>query len=102
LKVVNLIGNSDFKEFSIIPLALPDLFQILKKLPGIHLEYGIKCFFHFDMVNQSPYTFFGNVQWKLAKQLQNSDFYSFFHNAFVTANLFEFYKCFQESVSHIE
>ncbi len=45
-------------------------------------------FLHFDIVNQSASTCFGNVQWKLAKQLQNSDFYIIFHNATVTVNLF--------------
>jgi len=41
------------------------------------------------MANLSSLSFLGNVQWKLAKQLKNSDFYSIFHSTTVTVNLFE-------------
>jgi len=40
-----------------------------------------------DSPNSS--TLLGNVQWKLVKQLKNSDFHSIFHNETVTVNLFE-------------
>jgi len=39
------------------------------------------------MGNPNPSTFFGNVQWKVVKQLKNSDFHSILHNATVTVNL---------------
>jgi len=42
------------------------------------------------MANPNPSQFLSNVHWKLAKQLKNdSNFYSIFHSATVTANLFE-------------
>ena len=44
---------------------------------------------NFGMGNPNSSTFLGNVQWKVVKQLKNSDFHSIFHNATVTVNLFE-------------
>ncbi len=44
---------------------------------------------NFGMGNLNSSIFLGNVQWKLVKQLKNSDFQSIFHNATVTVNLFE-------------
>jgi len=43
---------------------------------------------NFGMDYPNPSLFLGNVQWKLFKQLKDSDFYSIFHNATATANLF--------------
>jgi len=44
--------------------------------------------FNFDMGNINSSTFFGNVQWKVVKQLKNSDLHSIIHNETVTVNLF--------------
>jgi len=44
---------------------------------------------NFGMSNQNSSTFLANVQWKVVKQLKNSDFHSIYHIATVTVNLFE-------------
>jgi len=41
------------------------------------------------MANPNPSLFLGNVQWKLAKQLKNNDFYSIFHHRTSTANFLQ-------------
>jgi len=42
------------------------------------------------MANPNTSSFLGNhVPWMLAKHLTNSDFYSIYHNATVTVNLFD-------------
>jgi len=41
------------------------------------------------MTNPYLSTFLGNVQWMVVNQLKNSGFYSIFHNATVTVNLFK-------------
>ncbi len=43
---------------------------------------------NFGMGNPNSSTFLCNVQWKVVKQLKNSDFHSIFHNETVTVNLF--------------
>jgi len=35
------------------------------------------------------FAFLGNAQWKTAKQMENSDFYSIFHNSTAITSLFE-------------
>jgi len=47
----------------------------------------MKCFpsILYDKFKAS--TSLGNVQWKLAKQMKDSDFKNIFHNATVTVNL---------------
>jgi len=44
------------------------------------------------MINPNPSKCLGKVQWKLAKQMANSDFYSVCHNSIITVNLFEILK----------
>jgi len=46
------------------------------------------------MANLNPSLFLGNVQWKLAKQLKNSNFNSIFHNSTITANLLQILEIF--------
>jgi len=41
------------------------------------------------MANPNFSTFLGSVHEKLTKQMENSDFYSVFHNSTVTTNLFK-------------
>jgi len=43
---------------------------------------------NFGMGNPNASIFLGNAQWKVVKQLKNSDFHSIYHNATVTVNLF--------------
>jgi len=50
------------------------------------------------MANPNIKTFLGNVQWKIAKQLENSDFHSDFHDITVTINLFVIKYCLQEAI----
>jgi len=53
-------------------------------------DIGIKMFcLNVGMGNPNPSLHLGNIQWKLAKQLKNSDFCSIFHITTVTVNLFE-------------
>ena len=47
------------------------------------------------MANPNPSTFLGNVHWKVVKQWKNSDYYSIFHNATVTVNLFDIFEMYQ-------
>jgi len=42
------------------------------------------------MAKTDPSSFLGNIQWKIVEQFKTSDFYSIFHNATVTSNMFEF------------
>jgi len=42
---------------------------------------------NFYMTNLNSSTFLGNVQWKLAKQMKDSDFKNIFHNETVTVSL---------------
>ena len=42
---------------------------------------------NFDMTNLNSSTFLGNVQWKLDKQMKDSDFKNIFQNETVTVNL---------------
>jgi len=39
------------------------------------------------MADPNPSTFLGNIQQKITKQVENSDFYSIFHLSIATANL---------------
>jgi len=55
---------------------------------------------NFGMTNSNPSMCLDKVQWKLAKQMENIDFYSIFHHESVTVNLFEILQ--MESVWHIE
>jgi len=40
------------------------------------------------MTNLNSSSFLGNVQWKIAKQIKDSDSNNIFHNSTVTVNLF--------------
>ena len=51
---------------------------------------------NFGIGNPNSLTVLGNVQWKVVKQLKNSDFQSIFHNATVTVNLFEIFEMLPE------
>jgi len=42
------------------------------------------------MANLNPSTFLDNVQWKIVKQFENTDFHSDFHKSTVTTNFFKF------------
>jgi len=53
---------------------------------------------NFDMTNPNPSTFLGNVQWKLAKQMENSNYIVFSIIELSLSICLKFYKCFQESV----
>jgi len=57
---------------------------------------------NFGVANPNPSSFLGNIQWKIVKQSKNSDFYSFFHNATVITNLFEFLPMLPGICTHIE
>jgi len=50
--------------------------------------YNEFCPLNFDAANPNLETFLSNIEWKLVKQLENSDLYSIFHNAIVTTNFF--------------
>jgi len=39
------------------------------------------------IAKQNPSTLLVNMEWNLAKQLENGDFYNFFHNATATSNI---------------
>jgi len=66
--------------FSII--ALSQFYQCFRNL----FDIENKVFFpQFGMANPNPSTFLSNIEWNLAKQLENGDFYGFFHNV---TNLF--------------
>jgi len=47
---------------------------------------------NFDMTNLNSSTFLGNVQWKLAKQIKDSDLKNIFHNSTVTVNLLDIFE----------
>ena len=49
----------------------------------------IHCFLSILVWAIKIHKILGNVQWKVVKQLKNSDFQSIYHNATVTVNLFE-------------
>jgi len=51
---------------------------------------------NFGMDNLDSSIILGNVQWKVVKQLKNSDFQSSFHNETVTVNLFLIFEMLPE------
>jgi len=75
-KIVKQLKNGNFYKFSHNETintnffkynnrnACRNIFDMCNKVFSINL----------DMTNPNPSTFLGNVQWKLAKQMENSDF----------------------------
>jgi len=88
-KLAKHLKNSDFYSSFYSTTCDCQLVWILEMLPGICLEYRKKSFPQFWYGQSKSIKILGNVQWQLANQLINSDFYSIFHYASVTANLFE-------------
>ena len=87
-KLFKQLKNSDFHSIFHNATVTVNLFEILEMLPESvwHVQYSVSL--NFSMGNPKPSTFLGNVQWKLVKQLRNSDFHSILHNETVTVNLF--------------
>jgi len=70
------LKNSDFYSIFHNSTVTAKLFEISEMLPGIHLEYEVKCFPQFLYGQSKSINILGNAQWNIVKHLKNSDFYS--------------------------
>jgi len=70
--------------FSIQQLSLPTFCKFYK---CFHIYFCHFVPLNVGIAKQNPSTFLGNMEWNLVKQLENGDFYNFFHNATATSNI---------------